>query len=82
MDQRCRWPGCTNPVSNYLLMCPEHWRRLPKKHRHAIWATCRPRPGDGFPAGSFIDAVSAALAWARRAAREAPKNEPLHDLGS
>jgi hypothetical protein len=73
----CRWPGCNRLIQTYLLMCPDHWRRLPKKHRHAIWRVS-PRQAD-FAAAAYVDAVAAALTWARRQPREVRRNEQIHD---
>ncbi len=39
--RHCDAPGCTVPVKRGILMCREHWYRLPKELRSAInqtWA--------------------------------------------
>ncbi len=57
----CRWPGCKRRRPRHLLMCPAHWRELPKDLRHAFWNTHRPE----FPAEAYLRAVAKALAYAR-----------------
>ena len=39
MEHTCHWPGCPRPVAPKLWGCREHWFRLPKHLRDAIWAS-------------------------------------------
>jgi hypothetical protein len=37
----CAAPGCDKVVSDALLMCLPHWRRVPELQQHAVWRTWR-----------------------------------------
>lgn len=39
----CRVPGCITYLERGMLMCPEHWKQLPKWRRNAIVAARRDR---------------------------------------
>lgn len=41
-DHRCHWPGCQQQVPPAKWGCREHWHRLPKALRDAIWAAYVP----------------------------------------
>ena len=38
----CHWPGCERQVPPAMWGCREHWFRLPKRLRDAIWAAYEP----------------------------------------
>lgn len=42
MSHLCHWPGCETPVPPKLWGCREHWFKLPKRLRDAIWAAYVP----------------------------------------
>ena len=41
-DHHCHWPGCPRQVPPAMWGCREHWNRLPKALRDAIWAAYVP----------------------------------------
>lgn len=34
----CHALGCSKPCPPKMFMCKDHWMRLPKKHKDAIWS--------------------------------------------
>jgi hypothetical protein len=38
----CHWTGCTREVPPAMWGCKEHWFKLPKPLRDAVWANYRP----------------------------------------
>lgn len=38
----CHWPGCNKAVPPAKWGCAQHWFKLPKHLRDAIWRTFRP----------------------------------------
>lgn len=42
MKHTCHWPDCGRPVPPAMWGCKEHWFRLPKALRDAVWRTYRP----------------------------------------
>jgi hypothetical protein len=37
----CPVDGCGKPIRMGMLMCLGHWRRVPKRIQHEVWATWR-----------------------------------------
>lgn len=42
MSHTCHWTGCTRAVPPAMWGCREHWFKLPKVLRDAIWREYRP----------------------------------------
>lgn len=42
MAHTCHWPGCKRVVPPKLWGCKEHWFKLPKALRDAVWSAYRP----------------------------------------
>lgn len=42
MKHTCHWPGCERAVPPAMWGCLEHWFRLPKRLRDAVWAAYVP----------------------------------------
>jgi len=42
MSHHCHWDGCKREVPPKLWGCKEHWFKLPKPLRDAIWKEYRP----------------------------------------
>ena len=47
MTHRCPGPRCDAGVDYSQLMCPEHWRQVPKPIRRAVWITWNRGAGQG-----------------------------------
>jgi len=52
----CAIPGCFVMVDSGLLMCPAHWRRVPKPVQRAVWNTWR-----NGPSGAYLAARESAI---------------------
>ncbi len=67
---RCHAQGCTKVISPRLLMCPGHWRMVPRELQKAVWTHYR--PGQAHEQQSTQESIQAALAAIKAvAAREA-----------
>lgn len=42
MSHACHAHGCSRQVPPRMFMCRDHWRRLPRKFKNAIWREYRP----------------------------------------
>lgn len=60
-SHRCAAHGCQHEIALRLLMCNDHWRRVPTKLRRAVWVAYRRlgRGPDTYQA--YQDAVRAAV---------------------
>lgn len=38
-SHRCRAIGCCKQIARGLLMCPAHWRMVPRHIRQEVWTT-------------------------------------------
>lgn len=84
-EHRCHAKGCRERVEPKLLMCPKHWRMVPKKLQAEVWRTYRAgQEIDKRPTREYLDAANAAIKAV--AAKEAPpltllpKTEPTELL--
>ncbi|MGQ9370559.1 hypothetical protein [Azospirillum sp. A39] len=41
LPHRCAVPGCPRTIKPGLLMCPDHWRLVPRGHQMAVNRTWR-----------------------------------------
>jgi hypothetical protein len=58
----CHALGCTTPCKPEYLMCPSHWRHVPKKLQRQVWATYRPGQCDDMkPSAEWHLAADAAI---------------------
>jgi hypothetical protein len=62
---QCRWPGCGKRARG--LMCRPHWFLLPARIRSRILDTYRPGQTLATASPEYLEAVSAALSFARQA---------------
>lgn len=63
----CHWPGCTRHVSPSMWGCAQHWRSLPPRIRHAIWAAYRDgQEVDKRPSPEYLAAAKLARDWIER----------------
>jgi hypothetical protein len=66
VTHQCPAPRCAAAVNSSELMCPEHWRQVPKPIRRAVWITWDRGVGQGTLAHAA--AIRAAIAAVNRAA--------------
>jgi hypothetical protein len=50
MTHKCPGPRCYAEVDSSELMCPSHWRQVPKPIRRAVWIAWNRSAGAGTPA--------------------------------
>ena len=50
LTHECPAPVCTERIDADMLMCPRHWRVVPKPLRKAVWVAWRHGAGAGSPA--------------------------------
>lgn len=67
----CSWPGCNQVHDASRFMCREHWFRLPKAMRDAIWATYRAKP---FNRANHLVNLRVAIEHARTIAQKGNAN--------
>ena len=72
---RCQAQGCTKVISSRLLMCPGHWRMVPRALQKALWVHDRlGQAHEQQPSQEYIQAALAAIkAVAAREAVAQPK---------
>lgn len=73
-NHTCHWTGCQRQVPPAMWGCRQHWFRLPKSIRDAIWKAYRPGQEKGAApvTDEYIKAARAAEAWiAEQAQKEA-----------
>lgn len=58
--RRCRIEGCETLHARKLFCCGEHWRKLPKHYRDAIWDAYRER---GVVSVEYLQAAENAEAY-------------------
>ncbi|MFN3656804.1 MAG: hypothetical protein ACK4UO_06090 [Pseudolabrys sp.] len=76
MMHACHAHGCLVEVPPRLLMCGRHWKMLPLRLQHAVWAAYRPgQERTKTPSRAYLDAAKAAIAWV--AAHERPPQRCL-----
>lgn len=63
----CHARACVRRVPPELLMCPGHWRRLPKAIQYAVWKAYRPGQcelRDGLrPSAAWFEAANTAIGY-------------------
>lgn len=60
----CHWPGCTRQVPPAMWGCKEHWFKLPKTLRDAIWKEYRPgQEVNGTPSTRYIATALLVQEW-------------------
>lgn len=60
----CHWPGCGKAVPPKLWGCKDHWFKLPKHLRDAIWANYRPgQEIDKQPSREYVDVAIQVQHW-------------------
>ncbi|MGH3184707.1 MAG: hypothetical protein ACRDOE_22755 [Streptosporangiaceae bacterium] len=62
----CPGPKCPGPAGASMLMCPAHWRQVPKPLRRAVWRAWR--RGAGMGSQAHVAAMRAAIGAVSRAA--------------
>lgn len=68
LQHHCHAKGCKKAVAPKLLMCPMHWRMVPKVLADRVWATYRPgQERDKNPSEAYLKAADAAIkaVWER-----------------
>lgn len=54
----CPVPGCSEMHARRLMMCPTHWRQVPKPIRDEVWRSYRE---EGVLSEAYIEARVAAI---------------------
>lgn len=63
-SHECHWPGCARQVPPALWGCREHWYKLPKQLRDAIWKEYRPgQEIDGKPSERYLAVAVLVQCW-------------------
>lgn len=58
----CHAEGCQKPVPPKMLMCPYHWRQVPRELRAAVWEHYRPgQEVDKQPSAAYLEAMQRAI---------------------
>ena len=74
----CHAIGCETPVPPALLMCPRHWRQVPRAVQLQVWATYRPgQEQDKTPSRAYL---AAALEAIRLVSGRVPAPEEPHHV--
>ncbi len=72
LAHHCHAKGCRERVEPKLLMCPRHWRMVPRNLQAEVWRTYRAgQEIDKRPTREYLDAADAAINAV--AAKESPK---------
>ena len=62
MKHTCHAIGCDRPVAPRFLMCPTHWRMVPKHLQIAVYRHYRPgQEVDKQPSEAYLKAAKAAI---------------------
>lgn len=70
-DHLCHAVGCLRQVEPKLLMCPAHWRMVPRELQRGVWAHYRPgQERDKAPSLEYVRAARAAVEAVRIAERK------------
>lgn len=60
----CHWPGCIKQVPPAMWGCREHWFKLPKDLRDAIWRAYVPGQEITMtPSDAYLQAAAEVQAW-------------------
>lgn len=63
MSHTCHARGCTVEVPPEMLMCIDHWRKVPRNLQLAVWKTYRRgQEVDKSPSPAYLAAAQAAIA--------------------
>ena len=74
MAHHCHAYGCKTDVDPTLLMCLNHWRKLPVSLQRAVWATYRRGQCDDMrPSAAYLKAATDAVVWVARFEGRWPK---------
>jgi hypothetical protein len=77
----CWAPDCTVPISLSMLMCPRHWRQVPKPLQQQVWEHYRPgQEEDGKTSQGYRKAAWAAIAAVTGAQNPAPQPAAIAQL--
>lgn len=60
-SHRCAAHGCQHEIARHLLMCNDHWRRVPTKLRRAVWVAWRRVGRDNSAWQDYQNAVTDAV---------------------
>lgn len=68
VSHTCHWPGCAVQIPKAMAMCRSHWESLPKLIRARVWDAYEVGQEDHpeLVSQQYLDAMSAARAWAER----------------
>ena len=70
----CHIPACTVPISLTMLMCPKHWRQVPKPLQQQVWAHYRSgQEEDKNPSPEYLQAARNAINAVTGAQNPAPQ---------
>lgn len=62
----CHWPGCGRQVPPAMWGCKEHWFRLPRALRDAIWRAYQVgQEESGDVSAEYLEAAERAQIWIR-----------------
>lgn len=63
-NHTCHWSGCQRQVPPAMWGCKEHWFKLPKPLRDAIWNEYRPgQEKDGTPSARYVATAMLVQEW-------------------
>lgn len=63
-NHTCHWTGCARQVPPAMWGCKEHWFKLPKALRDAIWKEYRPgQEKDGTPSQRYLIVAQLVQEW-------------------
>lgn len=61
---KCHWPGCKEQVPPAMWGCKEHWYKIPRKLRIALWEAFVPgQEENGTPSPEYVKAAKAIQKW-------------------
>lgn len=80
MAHHCHATACTTPVPPELLMCPTHWRMVPRAVQRLIWQHYRPGQCDDWDVSvSYCTAARMAVVAVAAKEGKVPDTE-LYDV--
>lgn len=66
-NHECHWPGCATQVPPAMWGCKQHWFRLPKHLRDAIWDAYVPgQEIDLTPSDEYLRVAHEVQEWIRQ----------------
>lgn len=80
----CHWPGCRRVVAPARWGCREHWFKLPKRLRDAVWSAYRPgQEISKTPSAGYVAVAREVQRWIEANAEpaEAPAQRGLFEEG-